>query len=243
MRTLVVADVHGNLAALEAVFSESFDRVVCLGDIVGYGPEPAECLRLLRGYDLLGVQGNHDRAAAQHVPPRCSERFRWLAEATAPIARGQLSADDVAFLSALPHWGVAEHGRPRWVLVHATPSDPLYRYLGPDPIAWREEARSVEGEGLLVGHTHIQFELRLDAARVVNPGSVGQPKDGDPRAAYAVIEDGAITLKRVAYDVERTVLAYARSPVSAAAVDSLAKLLRTGRVGDGVRAPAGGLGG
>jgi len=232
MRTLVVSDIHGNLAALEAVLDEPCDRVVCLGDIVGYGPEPAASLRLLRTHDLIAVQGNHDRAASQGVPPRCSARFQWLADATAPTSRGQLSADDRSFLSALPHWGVVECGRSRFMLVHATPSDPLYRYLGPDPISWREEVRGLEAKALLTGHTHIQFDLLVDGVRVVNPGSVGQPKDGDPRAAYAVIEDGEVILKRAAYDVERTIRAYERSRVNGAAVSALAALLRVGRVGE-----------
>jgi len=243
MRTLVLSDVHGNAAALEAVLVEPHDAVACLGDIVGYGPEPGRCVRLLRDETLIAVQGNHDRALAEGVAPRCSEGFRWLADATAAVGKAQLSADDIAFLLALPRWGFLESRGVRCGLLHATPSDPLYRYLGPDDTKWKREVERIETDTLLVGHTHIQFELRCDGVRVINPGSVGQPKDGDPRAAFAVMDGRQVTLKRAEYDVERTVRAYRQVAVDRFAVAALRDLLRTGRVrvADEARTPGRGL--
>ncbi len=228
MRTLVISDVHGNLAALEAVLAEPHDAVVCLGDLVGYGPEPAACVRRLRAEGAVVVQGNHDRAAADGAPPGCREQFRWLADAVAPLTRAQLAPEEAAYLGALPRWASPELEGGAYLCVHATPRDPLYRYVGPDPVEWERELAGASAEVLLVGHTHLQFDLAVGTRRVVNPGSVGQPKDGDPRAAYAVIEGGTVALRRVPYPIETTVRALRHAGLPAAAVAVLVALLRTG---------------
>jgi predicted phosphodiesterase len=230
MRVLVISDIHGNSAALEAVAAEPHDALVCLGDLVGYGPEPGACVRWIRQHAALVVQGNHDRALGDGSPPRCRAQFQWLAEALAPLGRAQLSDEERGWLAALPRSAVREYDGVRYYFVHATPGDPLYRYLGPDPLAWEPEIRDLEADVIVVGHTHRQFELTAGTRRVVNPGSVGQPKDGDPRAAYAVLEHGAARLGRAAYDVERTVAGLERSPVDSRAAATLSALLRTGRV-------------
>lgn len=231
VRTLVVSDIHGNLAALEAVAAaELYDSVVCLGDIVGYGPEPGACARWVRQNARPTVQGNHDRALADSVPPGCRPQFAWLADAMAPLGREQLSRPEIAWLGVLPRWAFLELHGVKFMFVHATPINPLYQYLGPDPEAWQRELDAIDATVIVVGHTHLQFDLDLGDKRVVNPGSVGQPKDGDPRAAYAVIEDGEIALRRVRYEVERTVDALERTTVPRAAVEDLSLLLRTGHV-------------
>jgi putative phosphoesterase len=231
MKTLIVSDIHGNFAALEAIAAtERFDDVICLGDIVGYGPEPAACLRWLRQQNVLIVQGNHDRALGEGAAPGCTPQFQWLAEATRSIGEGQLTADERVYLAALPRSAVLERDGVRYMLVHATPNDPLYGYREATVDAWKDELRGVKADVVLVGHKHLQFELRVDATRLVNPGSAGQPKDGDPRAAYAVLEDGALRFGRVAYPIERTITMIARAGVSSAAVGALGDLLRTGRV-------------
>ena len=207
MRVLVISDVHGNLAALEAVLAEPHDAVVCLGDLVGYGPEPGACARRIRIEAGLVLQGNHDRALGEGVPPRCRAEFEWLAEALAPVGRTQLEPGERAWLAGLPRMATREYDGLRCLLVHATPRDPLYRYLGSDGAEWAREIGTLDADTVLVGHTHLQFELTAAGRHVINPGSVGQPKDGDPRAAYAVLENGAVRLGRVTYDVERTVAA------------------------------------
>jgi putative phosphoesterase len=228
VRVLVVSDVHGNWPALEAVAAVPHDLVLCLGDIVGYGPQPAECLRWLRARNAEIVQGNHDRALADDVPPRCRPDFERLATATAGIARRQLGDEEKAFLRALPRTRRLTLDGKRVVMVHATPVDPLYSYLPLDPEQWRRAVVGIEADLLLVGHTHLPFQFELDRLRVLNPGSVGLPKDGDPRAAYAVIEDGVPRPARTAYPIDRTLEALQAAEVESSAYDALAGLLRTG---------------
>jgi predicted phosphodiesterase len=231
MRYLVVSDIHGNLAALEAVLAEPHDAVICLGDIVGYGPEPLACLRWIRREAKIVVQGNHDRAAATGADPGCRPAFRWLAAATAPIASRELEDSDRRYLGDLPHWLFIDVDGLPTLAVHATPSDTLYRYLGPkDLTAWQDEVSGIPANLVLVGHTHLPFDIHVAGVRVVNPGSVGQPKDGDPRAAYAVIDNGFVELKRAAYPIERTVLGLQESGVAPEAAAVLGSLLRHGRL-------------
>ena len=227
-RCLIVSDIHANYAALRVVLAEPHDVLICLGDIVGYGPHPAACVRELRDRFAVAIQGNHDRALTDGQPPRCRAQFRWLADATAPIGREQVLHHELEWLRALPAWEWMVLDHMRFLGVHATPSDPLYRYLGPDPKAWAREVTGIDVDALLVGHTHVQFDIRAGATRVVNPGSVGQPKDGDPRAAYAVIENGGVSLHRVEYDVAETVAALRASGADPTAVAQLVELLRTG---------------
>jgi putative phosphoesterase len=226
----VLSDIHGNLAALEAVLAQPHDALVCLGDLVGYGPEPAACVRRICAAAAFVVQGNHDRALGEAVPPGCSRRFEALAEALAPVGRAQLEGHERAWLAALPRTATVHCDGLRCLLVHATPAEPLYRYLGSDAAEWAGEVAGVDTDVVLVGHTHLQFALMAGGRRVTNPGSVGQPKDGDPRAAFAVLEDGAVRLDRVSYDIERTTTALARTGADPTAVAVLSELLRTGRV-------------
>ncbi len=239
MKVLVLSDIHGNLAALEAVAAEPHDLLICLGDLVGYGPQPGPCVRWVRAHAALVVQGNHDRALGDGSPPGCRAEFQWLADALAPLGQAQLSPEERAYLAGLPRSALRQLDGTRYLFVHATPSDPLYRYLGPDPAAWEGEVHALDVDAVVVGHTHLQFDLPLARTHVVNPGSVGQPKDGDPRAAYAVIENGTFRLGRVRYDVERTVGELRASGVDPDAVADLSLLLRTGRTPTPRAGPAG----
>jgi predicted phosphodiesterase len=238
MRVLVLSDIHGNLAALEAAIATPHDAMVCLGDLVGYGPSPGPVVRSVRASAILALQGNHDRALADGVAPGCRAQFEWLAQATFSLGQQQLAPEEIAYLGALPRQALRVFDGVRYLFVHATPSDPLYRYLGPEPDVWAKEATGVDADVVVVGHTHIQFELALAGKRVVNPGSVGQPKDGDPRAAYAVLEDGGVRLCRTAYSVERTIDAFQNTGVPLEAVSALGSLLRTGRVSANTVAPS-----
>jgi predicted phosphodiesterase len=233
MRVLVVSDIHGNIAALEAVGAREYDVLVCLGDLVGYGPAPGPAVRWIRANATLVVQGNHDRALADEVPPGCRAQFERLAQATFPIGQRQLSAEELAYLGALPRGAVRTFDGVRYLFVHATPSDPLYGYLGPEPDKWRREIAGLDVDVVVVGHTHLQFELDAGRCRVVNPGSVGQPKDGDPRAAFALLDGGRLILERVHYPIERTVRALEAEDLPSDASGLLGNLLRTGRVAGG----------
>ena len=229
MRILVISDIHGNRAALEAVAATPHDAVICLGDIVGYGPDPAACTHWVRQHSGWTVQGNHDRAIGEDVPPRCRPDFAWLAEAVTPWTRAQLALEDLAYLRGLPRWTVHVLDGVRLACVHARPSDPLYGYLPPDREVWARELESVVADLVLVGHTHLPLDFRIGRQRLINPGSVGQPKDGDPRAAFALVVDGEPQLGRIEYDVEQTVAALESSDVARPAVAVLGEMLRTGQ--------------
>lgn len=184
------------------------------------------------------MQGNHDRALADDVPPRCRPDFEWLATAAASIGRQQLDDEEKGFLRALPPTRrLLLEGR-RVLMAHATPADPFYSYLAPDPEEWRPAVAEIDADILLVGHTHLPFHFQFEGVRVLNPGSVGQPKDGDPRAAYAVIEDGVSRLERASYPVERTIDALRAAGLEPAALGALSELLRTGRAGGSEPEPA-----
>ncbi|HTS03369.1 MAG TPA: YfcE family phosphodiesterase [Thermoanaerobaculia bacterium] len=232
MRILVVSDIHANWAALREM-PENVDRVLFLGDLVDYGPDPRPCIDWVRDHKAVGVRGNHDNAVAFRVGCGCAPAMRDAAEETRGLMWDLLDPADVAALGALPLAADVTLGGVRFHLVHATPSDPLYTYLRPDQgRRWADEIELVDADVILVGHTHLPMVMRVGKKVVVNPGSVGQPRDGDPRAAFAIVEDGEPRLERVTYDVEETVEALASRALTSRTVGSLSRVLRSGgRVG------------
>jgi len=227
VKILIISDVHGNADALNAV-SESYDELWVLGDLVNYGPEPAEVVRRLRQDATVIVRGNHDHAVGHDVDPRCSPPFRGMAEATRQLALKTLSDDDKRFLRDLPLTVSLERDQQRFFLCHATPSDPLFAYCPPESPAWAAESATVDADIILVGHTHLPFNKRFGPRMVVNPGSLGQPKDGGPEASYAVWQDGEVTLRKVRYQVERTIAKIAALPLPIEIAAALRHLLETG---------------
>jgi diadenosine tetraphosphatase ApaH/serine/threonine PP2A family protein phosphatase len=224
MRVALLSDVHANLPALEAVLRHAeahhaLDQIWSLGDLVGYGPHPGECLALLRRYPFISVAGNHDLAATGDLDT--SEFNPEAAAAVAWTAR-RLTSEERAFLRTLPLVVVQDD----FTLVHGSLRYPVWEYIfGPEAAA-AHLARQQTRYGL-VGHTHVPMlcvepaPRQMPAVRwpengeavtlaeqrlVINPGGVGQPRDGDPRAAYAVLDLAArtVTFHRVDYDVART---------------------------------------
>jgi len=228
MRILVVADIHANRAALDAI-DEPFDACLCLGDLVEYGPHPAECIDWVRTHATAVVRGNHDHGAVQDVPVIGTVGFRYLTMVSRRVTVPALSPTDRRFLADLPTTAMITLGGLRFFLVHASPRDPLEEYVPADPDEWQARVHGLKADFVLVGHTHHQFEFRLRHTTVVNPGSVGLPRDGDPRARYAIIEDGRVELKAVEYDVERTITATASSDIDPAAKGQLADVYRYGK--------------
>ncbi|APW97044.1 YfcE family phosphodiesterase [Halobiforma lacisalsi AJ5] len=199
MKVGLISDVHGNRVALEAVLEDMppVDELVCAGDVVGYNPWPAACVDELRERAVPTVMGNHDAAVAAETP----FRFNGMARAGVEYAETQLSADQLRWLAELPTERVEFDGRLK--VVHGHPDDPdrYTRYTYPEEFS----PRLLDEEDVLVlGHTHVQGVERYTEGIVVNPGSVGQPRDGDPRAGYAVVDLEAMTVEthRVEYDVE-----------------------------------------
>lgn len=228
MRILIIADIHANWSALSAI-SERFDRCLVVGDIVEYGANPVPCVDWVRDCADLCVRGNHDHAVAQRVRPRsASNGFRGLAAATREHHWRVLGEDRLRYLARLPVTGRRVLGDTAFHLVHGTPRDPLDEYLGPDEEAWRARLQRVEADIVCVGHTHIPYVLDLGHVRVVNPGSVGQPRDGKPSGSYAIVEDGRIELKRVEYDPEPEITALREAGIENPHLELAANVLRTG---------------
>ncbi|ELY90613.1 metallophosphoesterase [Natrialba hulunbeirensis JCM 10989] len=199
MKVGLISDIHGNRVALETVLADMppVDELLCAGDVVGYNPWPGECVDELHKRDVPTVLGNHDAAVAGETP----FRFNGMARAGVEHARDQLTADQRAWLEGLPTERLECDGRVK--LVHGHPDDPqrYSRYTYPEEFS----AQLLDEEDVLVlGHTHVQGVERFAEGIVINPGSVGQPRDGDPRAGYAVVDLAAMTVEthRVEYDVE-----------------------------------------
>lgn len=204
MRILVISDIHSNSVALEAI-REPFDVCFCLGDLVDYGPDPAGCLSWVMRHKCETVRGNHDHGTAHFVAVNGDRGFRYLTSVTRPLQWSALDASQRQFLTRLPATRRVVVDGVRYLLVHGTPRDPLDEYLRGDFTEWSRQIRNQDVDVLCVGHSHIQFHRETEGLRILNPGSVGLPRDGDPRAAYAIIEDGKVQLKRVEYDVERAI--------------------------------------
>lgn len=227
MRILVLADIHANWAALSAI-REPFDVCFVLGDIVEYGAQPVECVEWVRSHASIIIRGNHDHSVSQRVPPPTGAGLRGLAGATRQQHWTLLSASHLKFLSRLPVSKTVEFDKKHFYLVHATPRDPMDEYLAMDPVAWRNRLAGLDVEMVCVGHTHIQFRMELDGIQLINPGSVGQPRDGDPRSAYAIIEDGVVQLKRVDYDIDAAVTALKTINMDPDLFELAESMLRTG---------------
>jgi diadenosine tetraphosphatase ApaH/serine/threonine PP2A family protein phosphatase len=222
MRALIVSDVHANLAALEAVLEHAeghWDELWNLGDTVGYGPDPVACLELLNAKAYVQLAGNHDFAAIGAVS---TENFNPVARAANEWTALQLNASHRADLASRP----GRLDRDGVTIAHASPRDPLWEYVI-DAVSATANLLHVEGDLCFVGHSHVALaaiirpgertarlialdpETTVDlqiGRMLINPGSVGQPRDGDPRAAYAIFDSERLTVvgHRVPYNIART---------------------------------------
>jgi len=204
MKVGLISDVHANLPALETVLDDmpAVDRIYCAGDVVGYNPWPAECAERVREVATATVRGNHDRTV--ETPERY--RANRMAEAGLERAKASLSADQREWVGDLPRTETFAAGR--YLLVHSHPAaEREDAYVYPDDFSDLDR-HMAEYDGIVLGHTHVQGIREVAGGFVLNPGSVGQPRDGDPRAGYAVLDttaDGsdAVETHRVEYDIDR----------------------------------------
>jgi predicted phosphodiesterase len=222
VRIAILSDIHANLVAFEAVIEAArpFDAVWCLGDVVGYGPRPRECIALLQSLPHVCVVGNHDYAAIGRLK---LEEFNPIAQFATAWTVAALTVEDMAFLTALPNRIIDDPV----TLVHGSPRQPIWEYIY-EPETAAANFPLLDTAVCFLGHTHVcslfhEVEASLglmrqpragdryqiaDGRAMINPGSVGQPRDGDARAAYAIYDSdhGTIDFHRAAYDIESTQL-------------------------------------
>ena len=223
MKALIVSDIHSNLEAFQSVLNDAnsrsgFDEIWSLGDLIGYGPDPSAVIDLLRQHEHKAVIGNHDLASIDRLSleafnPHAKEANLWTGR--------QLEADERAFLDQQPQ--VIEEGE--FLMCHGSPRDPVWEYVVSINAAVAS-FNHFDTYRCLLGHSHIPFickpkgdnsaefltpqldvPLPLNTEKmIINPGGVGQPRDGDPRASYALYdsEPETVTHHRVEYDVEAT---------------------------------------
>jgi predicted phosphodiesterase len=221
MRVAIISDIHGNLHALETVLesvrAENPDEIWCLGDLVGYGPRPNECTTTVAGLVQLCLAGNHDLGVLGTID---ISDFSFDASHTALWTRKILVPEAREFLESLVPSGT----RPGVELYHASPIDPVWDYVLTEEGA-RDALNATQTPVVLIGHSHVALALKQEGTGVtgglapagtevdlnsgrwlLNPGSVGQPRDGDPRAAWLMLDldAGKATFHRLQYDIERT---------------------------------------
>lgn len=219
MRCLIASDIHSNVEALEAVLADArlrgFDHALCLGDIVGYGADPGVTVGIVRESFDVSVRGNHDAAALNEA-----ERFRFNEYARAAIewTRDELSGEELKFLEKLPLTDQIDGVH----LVHASPEDPPGWHYVTDTLEASYQFEAFEEQICLIGHTHVPLVVSLEGGTIrtesgpkvrlrpsvrylINVGSVGQPRDGDPDAAYGLLDldAGVLELRRVPYNAKR----------------------------------------
>ena len=238
MRIALIGDVHGNLPALEAVLSHSKNQDIQtiwnLGDFVGYGAYPDEVVKLLRQYEATSILGNYDRKVlkveekgkeyAQRKTPQKWLAFKWAYE--------HLSSESRAYLKSLPEQRLINMEGLTILLTHGSPID-RNEHLGPaTPTArLRGLTHTTQAKMVLCAHSHQSFKRQVDDVLFINPGSVGRPDDGDPRASYAVLSFNSdlphVTHHRVLYDVEKAIAAIhaAHLPVEFAQMARLGRSL------------------
>jgi predicted phosphodiesterase len=221
MRILVLSDIHANLPALQSVLKHAegeWDKIWCLGDIVGYGPDPDKCIDTIREYDHIALSGNHDWAVLERLDIRT---FNGDAQAAIRWTQNSISDINLAYLDSLPPMTTEVP----FTLVHASPRQPVWEYILDTTIA-AENFEEFHTTYCLVGHSHVPmiFEqtdsngvewygplydqpVKMGSSRlIINPGSVGQPRDYDPRSAYALLDLAEETFehRRVPYPIEET---------------------------------------
>ncbi len=257
MRALILSDIHANLAALESVLSATkgrYDAIWCLGDVVGYGPRPNECVEIIRELATICIMGNHDLAVLGK-PGMDVEAFNPYAQQAVLWTRDTLTQENMAYLAELPDTPVRPRANANLLLTHASPREPVSEYIMTPSIAM-ENFGAFSEQICFVGHTHkpviyrwrlheelytevfddfysdadefegtnvthpvatvdslqppighlLQLECSEQLRLIINPGSVGQPRDNDVRAAYAILDVDAMTWRyeRVAYPIELT---------------------------------------
>ena len=217
MKLAIISDIHANLQALEAVWDDiqtlEPDEIYCLGDLVGYGANPNEVINFIRDHAVPTIIGNYDEGVGlERDSCGCvynDPRLDRLGERSIWWSRGHSTEDNKAFLLSLP---TELRPHPGLLLVHGSPRR-INEYLPEDrpDVTFERIAKVAEAEMLLFGHTHIPYEKHLAGTHFVNTGSVGRPKDGDPRAGYVILRGNEVEFRRVDYDIRSAATAIRES--------------------------------
>lgn len=222
-----MADVHANLPAFEAVLSDAggCDEIWFLGDIVGFGPNPGACVDLLKRCGAMGIRGNHD-ASVLAVGRRGETRSR-------PVnwdewSYDQLSVEQRSFLASMPpQLDTTCCGAPAKLIHH--PAGAPYLHPAMPDVVLAQHVRPYPGTVLVCGHSHRAIDRKLGGGRFVCLPPVGQPRNGDPRAGYAVEEQGALSFHYVEYDIERVASDIGRIGLHPGFQERWLRFLRTGK--------------
>ena len=226
LKIVILSDIHSNLEALESVLSNlgSFDALFCLGDLVGYGAQPNEVIARIRHLKpQLLIAGNHDFA----VVTGDTSDFAIHAALAVEWTRKELLPENLDFLANLPMHSTFQEDDLRIEAYHGSPRDPLNEYVfpGTPEFILKSMIEFANADVLLLGHTHIPLDFKFDSRCLFNPGSVGQPRDGDSRASYAIlnIHEGNVELKirRVDYDIDSAANKISQIPVPKFLADRL----------------------
>ncbi|HCS55165.1 metallophosphoesterase family protein [Rubinisphaera sp.] len=208
MRILLLSDLHANWTALQAVHraEPEFDVCLILGDLVDFGPQPGKVIAWVKEYAAVVIRGNHDQSVAQFVQPHKNETL-WhrLRNYSRILHWKNLSTEDLNYLSRLPvrkYW-TCEEGR--FLLIHASPRDPLHEYLPDEKAIWKSRLQGIEADYVCVGHSHRPYQEKFGSQTLINPGSVGQQKMGECVANYVVIEDGVPDFRQVDFEIEELI--------------------------------------
>jgi putative phosphoesterase len=227
MKILFVSDLHANKEAQDAL-PDDYDALICAGDLVDYGPDPKAAISFIRKSAKTAVTGNHDKAAAFGIDCGCGETMKEISKATR--AHLELDEEEKAYLAGLPMEAHLEIGGIKIYVIHATPKD-LYRYIAPD--ITDEDLTDMfadkNADIILWGHTHLPWIRNVGNFTVLNPGSLGQPRDGNPDASFAVWEDGRLRIIRKSYDREITADKIRSGPLTKNQRRRLVRILFTGK--------------
>ncbi|GJM15155.1 MAG: phosphoesterase [Thermodesulfobacteriota bacterium] len=245
MKILILSDIHANWYALEAILDkESYDALVFLGDAVDFGPSPSKCLKFLMKSSMghfWGVRGDHDHAMAYGINSKCPGELNTISTVTREWGEEFLSSEEIGFLRRLPLQSEFSINEMNFELVHgsgldyesavdlkrlckckATSEEPYCNYYS-DAIDEKKEINFI-----LTGHSHKPFIKSAGNTTILNPGSAGQPRDLNPKASYAVIDNGNAYIRRVSYDIERTINDLERSALPKKLISKLSSMLYAG---------------
>lgn len=207
MKIGVISDIHSNFVALDQVLSQQdirgASKIFCAGDLVGYYSQPNEVISRIREDRISSVRGNHDDAIVKSTP----SSFSLHAKRSADWNRRKLSEGNIKYLKELPEIIEEFIGEKNIFVAHGSPKNPISEYIYGTDVdeLFLEFYFDIAPDIVILGHTHKPYVKKVDGTLIVNPGSVGQPRDGDPRASYAIVDLDTLDaqIHRVEYDISR----------------------------------------